>query len=163
MSEESDDQEKTEPATHRRLEKAREEGQVARSRELTTFLLLGGGLLGLWAMGSKLSRELGMVMEQAFLFDRTQAFDLHVTMSHVFELGSHGLLAIAPLLLGLVVLALVSPLLLGGWSMSSKAMASKFSNGRPGGSITPWHCRQDRCSRCCSSRSRTVFGVSPAF
>jgi len=131
MSEESDDQEKTEPATHRRLEKAREEGQVARSRELTTFLLLGGGLLGLWAMGSRLSRQLGMVMEQAFLFDRTQAFDLHVTMSHVFELGSHSLLAIAPLLLGLVVLALVSPLLLGGWSMSAKAMAPKFSKLNP--------------------------------
>ncbi|HKZ11305.1 MAG TPA: flagellar biosynthesis protein FlhB [Rhodanobacteraceae bacterium] len=131
MSEESDDQEKTEPATLRRLEKAREEGQVARSRELTTFLLLGGGLLGLWAMGSKLSRQLGMVMEQAFLFDRTQAFDLHVTMSRVFELGSHSLLAIAPLLLGLVVMALISPLLLGGWSMSSKAMAPKLSKLNP--------------------------------
>jgi len=131
MSEESDDQEKTEPATLRRLEKAREEGQVARSRELTTFLLLGGGLLGLWAMGSKLSRQLAMVMEQAFLFDRTQAFDLHVTMSRVFELGSHSLLAIAPLLLGLVVMALISPLLLGGWSMSSKAMAPKFSKLNP--------------------------------
>lgn len=131
MSEETDDQEKTEPATLRRLEKAREEGQVARSRELTTFLLLGGGLLGLWAMGSQLSRHLAMVMEQAFLFDRAQAFDFHVTMSRVFELGSHTLYAIAPLLLGLVVLALVSPLLLGGWSMSSKAMAPKLSKLNP--------------------------------
>ena len=131
MSEESDDQEKTEPATLHRLEKAREEGQVARSRELSTFLLLGGGLLGLWAMGSRLSRQLGMVMEQAFLFDRNQAFDLHVAMSRVFELGSHSLLAITPLLLGLVVLALISPLLLGGWSMSSKAMAPKFSKLNP--------------------------------
>jgi len=131
MSEESDDQEKTEPATHRRLEKAREEGQVARSRELTTFLLLGGGLLGLWAMGTTLSRHMGMVMEQAFLFDHTQAFDLRVTLSRVFELGSHALYAIAPLLLGLVVVALVSPLLLGGWSMSGKAMAPKFSKLNP--------------------------------
>lgn len=131
MSEESDDQEKTEPATHRRLEKAREEGQVARSRELTTFLLLGGGLLGLWTMGTTLSRHMGMVMEQAFLFDHAQAFDLRVTLSRVFELGSHALYAIAPLLLGLVVVALVSPLLLGGWSMSGKAMAPKFSKLNP--------------------------------
>lgn len=131
MSEETDDQEKTEPATVRRLEKAREEGQVARSRELTTFLLLGGGLLGLWAMGSRLSRQLGMMMEQAFLFDRSQAFDLHVTLMRVFELGSHSLYAIAPLLLGLVLLALVSPVLLGGWSMSAKAMAPKLSKLNP--------------------------------
>jgi flagellar biosynthetic protein FlhB len=131
MSDESEDQEKTEPATHRRLEKAREEGQVARSRELTTFLLLGGGLLGLWSMGTTLSRHLGMVMEQAFLFDHTQAFDLGVTLSRIFELGSHALYAIAPLLLGLVVVALVSPLLLGGWSLSGKAMAPKFSKLNP--------------------------------
>lgn len=47
MAEESD-LEKTEEATPRRLEKAREEGQVARSQELTTFALLmiaGGGFV----------------------------------------------------------------------------------------------------------------------
>ncbi|MGO4612187.1 EscU/YscU/HrcU family type III secretion system export apparatus switch protein, partial [Variovorax sp. 2RAF20] len=38
MAEESD-LEKTEPASARRLEKAREEGNVARSRELTTLVM----------------------------------------------------------------------------------------------------------------------------
>ncbi|HEY9460534.1 MAG TPA: EscU/YscU/HrcU family type III secretion system export apparatus switch protein, partial [Paralcaligenes sp.] len=47
MAEESD-LEKTEAATPQRLEKAREEGQVARSRELNTFLLLAAGVGGLW-------------------------------------------------------------------------------------------------------------------
>ena len=46
MSEESD-LEKTEPASPRRLEKAREEGQVVRSRELGTFVMLMTGVLGL--------------------------------------------------------------------------------------------------------------------
>ena len=39
MAEESD-QEKTEPASPQRLEKAREEGQVVQSRELATFVVL---------------------------------------------------------------------------------------------------------------------------
>ena len=44
MAEEENGQEKTEDATFKRLEKAREEGQVARSRELgTTLLLMTGG------------------------------------------------------------------------------------------------------------------------
>ncbi len=50
MAEESD-LEKTEPASPRRLEKAREEGQVARSRELVTFVMLTTGVGGLWMLG----------------------------------------------------------------------------------------------------------------
>ena len=63
MAEETEDQEKTEEATPRRLEKAREDGQVARSRELTTVMLLFGGVGGLWSMGPTLFGQVGMVME----------------------------------------------------------------------------------------------------
>ena len=54
MAEESD-LEKTEPASPERLEKARAEGQVARSRELVTFVMLVTALGGLWAMGGMIS------------------------------------------------------------------------------------------------------------
>lgn len=47
MSEDSD-LEKTEPASARRLEQAREEGDVPQSRELVSFVLLATGALGLW-------------------------------------------------------------------------------------------------------------------
>lgn len=56
MAEDSD-LERTEPATPRRIEQAREKGQVAHSRELTTVALLlaaGGGLI---AMGDSRSEE----------------------------------------------------------------------------------------------------------
>ena len=52
MSEESD-LEKTEPATPRRPEKAREEG-VIRSRELGTFIMLLAGVAGLSTLGAPL-------------------------------------------------------------------------------------------------------------
>ncbi|MCE7058426.1 EscU/YscU/HrcU family type III secretion system export apparatus switch protein, partial [Algoriphagus sp. AGSA1] len=57
MAEESD-LEKTEAATPRRLEKAREEGQVARSRELNTLMLLAGGVAALWFLGAEFYRVL---------------------------------------------------------------------------------------------------------
>ncbi|HET7267217.1 MAG TPA: flagellar biosynthesis protein FlhB [Oleiagrimonas sp.] len=131
MADSNDDQEKTEQATPQRLEKAREEGQIARSRELTTFLLLGAGLLGLWSMGSILSRGLGSVMEHAFVFDRGQAFDTRVMLAHVYAMGGHSLFAAVPLFLLLMVVALVSPMLLGGWMISAKSMAPKLSKLNP--------------------------------
>ena len=57
MAEESD-LEKTEPASERRLEKAREEGNVARSRELTTFVMLGTACAGLWFAGESLGTSM---------------------------------------------------------------------------------------------------------
>ena len=45
MAEESD-LERTEPATPKRIEKAREDGQVARSQELTTFAVSNGRCSG---------------------------------------------------------------------------------------------------------------------
>lgn len=131
MADDSDDQEKTEDATPQRLDKAREEGTVARSRELTTFMLLGAGLIGFWMMGSALSRQLSLVMEQAFLFDRQQAFDTKAMLTGVYEMGAHALLSLTPILLILVAVALGAPLMLGGWLMSAKSMAPKLSKLNP--------------------------------
>ena len=74
MSEESD-LEKTEPASERRLEKAREEGNVARSRELTTFVMLATASAGLWLAGDSLSQSLNGALRLGLQFDRTSAFD----------------------------------------------------------------------------------------
>ena len=80
MSEESD-LEKTEPATPRRLEKAREEGQVARSRELNTFLLLAAGVATLWLLGERMFRSLTGVFHTGVWFDRAVANDTQVMLT----------------------------------------------------------------------------------
>ena len=131
MAEQNSDQEKTEPATPRRLEKAREEGQVARSRELTTFLLLLGGVVGLWSMGSVLYDQLGIVMEKAFLFERRQALETTPMLTMALELGRRTLLAMLPLFLLLVLVALVAPALLGGWLISAKSLKPQASKLNP--------------------------------
>lgn len=131
MSDETSDQEKTEQATPRRLDKAREEGQVVRSRELTTFLLLAGGVGGLWAMSGVLYGQLGRVMEQAFLFGRPQALEPRVMLVRAGELGELTLWSLLPFLLLMAVLALVAPMLLGGWMISAKALAPQASKLNP--------------------------------
>lgn len=125
------DQEKTEAATPRRLEKAREEGQVARSRELTTFMLLLAGLGGLWGMGGLLYDHLSLVMTRAFRFERTLAFDTARMLSHVLDLGQSTLIALLPLLVLLLVVALAAPMMLGGWLLSAKSLQPQLSRLNP--------------------------------
>ncbi len=131
MADDSSDQEKTEAATPRRIEKAREDGQVARSRELTTFMLLLGGIAGLWGMGGVLYDQLGSVMEQAFLFERQHAFDAAAMLAHFWVLGERTLFALLPLFLLMTILALVAPSLLGGLLISAKSLQPQLSKLNP--------------------------------
>lgn len=131
MSDDSSDEEKTEQATPRRLDKAREEGQVVRSRELTTLLLLLGGLIGIWLMGAHVTDRMATVMQQAFVFERNQGFDTRVMLAHVRELAAHSLFASLPFFLLLCVVALGAPMLLGGWMMSAKSMTPQLSKLNP--------------------------------
>jgi flagellar biosynthetic protein FlhB len=129
--EQGSDQEKTEEPTPRRLEKAREEGQVPRSRELTTFmmLLVGGGAL--WLMGVMIFDQLGLVMEQAFLFERREAFEPLPMLAKATDLLERTLIILLPLFLLMVVVALVAPALLGGWLISAKALQPQLAKLNP--------------------------------
>ncbi|MDV6319097.1 flagellar biosynthesis protein FlhB [Chromohalobacter sp. HP20-39] len=125
------DEEKTEDPTPRRLEKAKEDGQVARSRELTTFMLLAAGVATLWMLGGHLYDSLGAAMEKSFIFSRGEAFDTAVLMSHVWSLGQNMLLSLLPLFLIVAVVALAAPVMLGGWLMSAKSMQPQLSKLNP--------------------------------
>lgn len=130
MSEESD-LERTEPATPRRLEKAREEGQVARSQELTTFALLMVAAAGLLFLGSGLMDKLLKIMKAGMQLERELAFQPDLMLTRFYELAFEGLIAIAPLLLLLIIVAFFAPMLLSGWMISAKALMPKFDRINP--------------------------------
>ena len=130
MAEESD-LEKTEPGSPRRLEKAREEGQVVRSRELTTFVLLVTGIGGLWLTAIPMSERLGHALQSSLQFERASAFDTSHMLAQAGMVWLEALQAIAPLLGLMFVAALVAPLLLGGWLFSVESLAPKFSKLNP--------------------------------
>ncbi|MFC0267332.1 flagellar biosynthesis protein FlhB [Kushneria aurantia] len=116
------DEEKTEEPTARRLEKAREEGQIARSRELTTFMMLMVGIGGLWLTMSWMGDHLGRIMSSSMSFETAVARDPQVMMIHVFEVARQALLAIAPILGIMTLIALFAPMALGGWLFSTKSL-----------------------------------------
>lgn len=130
MAEESD-LEKTEPASERRLEKAREEGNVARSRELSTFVMLGTASAGLWFAAESLSASLNGALRRGLHFDRASAFDPSHMLAQSGLMAFQALIAIGPLFAMMVVAAVAAPLMLGGWMFSTKAVSPNFGKLNP--------------------------------
>ena len=130
MSEESD-LEKTEEASPRRLEKAREDGDVARSRELVTLVILGAGISGLWLTSGSLGTTFGGALQHGLHFDRKSAFDASHMLTQAGSMVLEGLLAIAPFFGMMMLAALVGPIILGGWLFSTKAIAPNFGKLNP--------------------------------
>jgi flagellar biosynthesis protein FlhB len=130
MAEESD-LEKSEPASPARLEKAREEGQVARSRELVTFVMLATAMGALWATGAMMGGHFSSALSNGLQFERASAFDASHMMVQAGTAVLHALQALMPLLAMMLVAALVAPMMLGGWLFSTKSLAPTFSKMNP--------------------------------
>ncbi len=125
------DLEKTEPASPRRLEQAREEGQVPQSRELSAFLVLIAGSGALWATGSWLAQRIAGLVGQGLSLDRSAAFDAAAPTTALAAMAWGALASIGPLLLILVVAALAGPFMLGGLNFSSKALTPDWTRLDP--------------------------------
>lgn len=124
-------QDRTERATPKRLREAREKGQLPRSRELTTALLVGTAVAVLMMAGAGIAAGAVQLMRHAFDFgvaDLQSAADLPFRALRALR---EGLWLVAPvLLLGLAV-ALVAPLLLGGWNFSPSVLLPDFARTDP--------------------------------
>src|SRR5439155_21024214 len=98
------------PATPRRLEQARERGQVARSRELTTAAVVLTAALTLWQLGPNLLQRCLHLLRNGLSLDREAAFDTERMGAVLHASASSALLDFLPLLALLVVAMLGSPL-----------------------------------------------------
>ncbi|CAE6854788.1 flagellar biosynthesis protein FlhB [Paraburkholderia domus] len=130
MAEDSD-LEKTESATPRRLQKAREEGQIVRSRELSTFALLAAGFFGVWGMSGSIGEHLQGMLRSAFTFDHATVFETRRMMIGAGAASREGLYTLLPILAFTGAAALLAPMALGGWQLSSKGLEPKFNRLNP--------------------------------
>jgi flagellar biosynthetic protein FlhB len=130
MSDDSD-AEKTEPASAKRLEQAREEGDVPRSREVATFTVLMAAGAGLWMTGDGLVRQLNSALVSGLTLDQEQIFNADVLINRILVDVVRVMVACLPLAVAVMVVALASPLLVGGWLFSAKAFMPKFSKLNP--------------------------------
>ncbi|CDG81864.1 flagellar biosynthesis protein FlhB [Janthinobacterium agaricidamnosum] len=125
------DAEKTEPASAKRIEQAREEGDVPRSREVATFTVLMAAGCVLWFAGGSVVRRLTAVMVSGLTLDHEQVFNSSVMIARIARDITSVLLTCLPYAVVIMVVALASPLLVGGWLFSSKAFTPKFGKLNP--------------------------------
>jgi|MDTB01.1.fsa_nt_gb flagellar biosynthetic protein FlhB len=125
MAEEQLGQERSEEPTSKRLDEARKKGQVARSRELNTFLVVVGGLTFLWMTSNQLSSATGSLMSEFLSPTDELMTNPDLLLPYLGSGLQLGILVVSPLLLVTVFLALVGPGIMGGVTFSVDALAFK--------------------------------------
>lgn len=123
---ESDGQEKTEEATGKKLEDARNEGQVAKSTELNTFAVFTGGLLLLYISQQFISGQFSTLAKLIFgSLDKLELSDALV-QNYMIDWATFFFLTMAPLLLGLVVIGLAASISQVGFRITLKSITPKL-------------------------------------
>jgi flagellar biosynthetic protein FlhB len=123
--------EKTEPASQKRLDEARENGDVPRSRELATFAVLVAAGAGLWMSGPRLVGQLGKLLVNTLSFEREQAFDMSLLLTHLGSGIVDVFIAFAPIAAACMLAAIAAPMLIGGFVFSGKAFMPNFAKLNP--------------------------------
>lgn len=125
------DQEKTESPTQKRLEDARKRGQVPRSRDLSAAAVTLAGGLGLYGVGQLLGGRMLSLMRQSMSFTRDELLQPERMLDNLGDAALQAALGAAPLLGLLLAAALLAPLLIGGWTFSSTALAPDWQRLDP--------------------------------
>jgi flagellar biosynthetic protein FlhB len=131
MADDDGSQEKTEEATPRRLEKAKEDGETARSKELATTAVLMAGAGGLLIFGTHLGAALEAIMRDAFTLERSAIFDMRHMSVQLIASAKAAAWALSPILAMLLVAAIAGSIGIGGLLFSGKSIAPKLSRMNP--------------------------------
>ncbi|WP_028446440.1 flagellar biosynthesis protein FlhB [Chitinimonas koreensis] len=130
MAEDSD-LERTEDPSPRRLEEARNRGQVARSQELVTFSVLMAGIGSVIGFGASLLDTLKRVVSGNLQFDRATLGDPDQMLQHLSAAASDALMAVLPIMTATVVAAIIASISLSGWLFTFESLAPKFEKLNP--------------------------------
>lgn len=130
MAEDSD-LERTEEPTGRRIEQAREQGQIPHSRELSTFLVLIVGATTLWVMGQWLVQRSAGLTRQALAVDYQSAHEPTQMLVHLGDTFSGMLLSFAPVFGALLLAALLGPFFLNAWVFAPKSFMPDLTRLSP--------------------------------
>ena len=119
------------PASLKRRQQAREKGQVARSRDLTSSLLLLGAAAAVYYGGSWFFGHGTSVLREALRIPAAASRDPAHMLMLVGSVVRDGLLLALPLLLLSFALSALGGLALGGWVFSTEALVPDASRLDP--------------------------------
>jgi len=125
------DDDKTEEPTSRKLQKAREEGQVARSRELPAAAVTIAALGMLYMNGGTLIHKIAESFIASFNFDRKLVHSPNLLPAIFGSEILNGYLMVAPFLILTAVVAILSTSATGGFLFATGAVAPNFGKLNP--------------------------------
>lgn len=128
---ESSNAEKTEPASAKRLRDARKNGDIPRSREVSTFTVLMTAGAGLWMLGGGVINKLSSTLERGLSLSRDQITNPNLLIERIAADIGGVILACLPLAIAIMLVGVVSPLLIGGWNFTSKSFMPNFGKMNP--------------------------------
>ena len=130
MAEDSS-QDKQLPASERKLRKAREEGQVVRSRDLGHFLVILAATGVLIALTPVWMEHLQNELQMGLRFDARTVANPDVMLERLGVWSSQALMMVVPFGLGVALASVAAAVLSGGWVMSFQVVFPKFSKLNP--------------------------------
>ncbi len=130
MAEDSD-LERTEPASGRKLQKAREQGDVPQSRELSTLAVLLATGATFAFLGVYLYDGMRRVMFDTLRFDWVDASEPRMMGLNLFEAGMDAVWVFLPIGAAVTVAAVISNVAVSGWLFSPQALVFKFGKLNP--------------------------------
>lgn len=131
MSDNDQSGEKTEQPTPKRLNDARQDGNIPRSRELSTAAVYGACVVAMMAFSGVLARGGMQWMKQALQPDLRLLQHPQEIFGHVGSLLLAGMLVISPLLAIGLLASFISPVLMGGLQWTNKSLVPKFDRMNP--------------------------------
>lgn len=130
MSDDSSE-EKTEEPTAKKLEKAKEDGQVARSQELSVAAMMIGVACFMYLFGGYMIVQLSEIFEAGFTFDRNDVFSDELLPMTFGTHAMDSILVVVPIFILAVLIAIGAAGMLGGYIFSLKSIAPKASKINP--------------------------------
>lgn len=124
-------QEKSLPASERKLQKARTDGQGARSRDLSHLAILGAGAACLLLLAPELMNRMQLAMSQQLAFDSSTVMSPGHMISRLQDMVVIGVVASAVFALLTGSAAMVSAIGAGGWIFSAKPITPQFNRLNP--------------------------------
>ena len=127
----ADEFDKTEEPTAKKLEKTREEGQFARSQELSVALLTISVAVILYFIGSIISSNILSILEGVFIFDSGVIRNEELLPIKFSESFIDSVLSTSPIFLATIILSITSAFIVGGIGFSVKGFTPKLSKLDP--------------------------------
>lgn len=122
MAENENGQEKTEEPSLKRLQDAREKGNVPRSRELATVAVFGAGVASLLAMGGSVTVQAKDWMRGALSPDIALLESPQDMFGYTGDLLLGFLWILAPLMLATLLACFIAPAVMGGFNFATKGL-----------------------------------------